>query len=484
MDKFLYRFRSTARLLGAVSPDGTRQSGELENLEIYFAPPEQLNDPLEGYREIFFAGDKIVWKNLFKHYLLLLALKSWELNCEDEEVFDLADMRANMHRRADGLKAMPGCYECFCEMSEKIFASKIVLDYIDALSEKERKCFKSELIHHFTVLHPLFISVVMEVNQSTWIGYLPYKGETFDMDAYQAMCATEVTRIASQDSAEKRLEYHKEAALNKSRLGIFLGNTGSLKGKELALIVLLREFSGAFCDGLDELMYPRWYVACFMGECKNSSIWGTYGDNHKAICLKFKADVDKGVAALMLKVPKESSSKKIVYDFKKMPFQEVFYDVEFAEVDFFRTMGNTSPEALLMDWHSHGDLKFSSSCGWLFSEDPNDRVKHWEMFNRTLTSKLNHWGAEKEFRVVLRSNMDLADPSTRKLRYKFKSLEGLIFGISTSVADKIKAIGVIKALCKKHKRNNFKFYQAYYDPASKSICYDVVSVPGFPPTPD
>ncbi|MEO4016354.1 hypothetical protein [Pseudomonas rossensis] len=482
MDRFLYRFRSTSRLLGSADSDGIHQPGELEKLEIYFAPPEQLNDPLEGYREVFFAGNQVVWKNLFKHYLLLLALKSWELfhQGEDEESFSLSNMRARMHMRSADIADTPDCLECFNEMSEKLFCNKVILDYIHALSKGERRCYKSELIHHFARLHPIFLSVVMEVNQNTWIDGFPTRVTPLDIAAQQTMYAKELLRIASEDNADKRLEYYRDACLDKSHLDISLGNTSALKGKHLAFVLLLREFSYAFCDGLDELMYPRWYVACFMGECSDSSIWGTYGDNHKAICLKFKADSNKGVATLNLKVPKEVPAPNTVYEFKKMPFQEVFYNREFSEVDFFRTMGNTSPEALIWDWHTDGNGSFSSSYEWLFSEDQQAWAKHWERLSLTLTSKLHHWGAEKEFRIILKSNMDLTNPAKRKLRYKFKSLDGLIFGISTSVADKIEAISVIKTLCDKHKRKNFNFYQAYFDPASKSIHYGLVTVAGFP----
>ena len=53
-----YRFRSLNNLLGKYK--------ELENQEIYFAPPEELNDPMEGFKNIIFNGDLIVWNNFFK----------------------------------------------------------------------------------------------------------------------------------------------------------------------------------------------------------------------------------------------------------------------------------------------------------------------------------------------------------------------------------------------------------------------------------
>src|ERR1700730_2478613 len=60
----LYRFRPVDALLG------TRE--ELAKQEIYFAPPEKLNDPMEGYKDVFWSGDLIVWRNLLRHYLLCL----------------------------------------------------------------------------------------------------------------------------------------------------------------------------------------------------------------------------------------------------------------------------------------------------------------------------------------------------------------------------------------------------------------------------
>ena len=51
-----YRFRSMEYLLGD-------KYQELERKTIYFASPDQLNDPMEGFRDIMWSGDKIVWTN-------------------------------------------------------------------------------------------------------------------------------------------------------------------------------------------------------------------------------------------------------------------------------------------------------------------------------------------------------------------------------------------------------------------------------------
>ena len=58
----LYRLRPLKYLLG-------EEYRELEQQSIYFASLEELNDPMEGFRDIVWQGDQIVWTNLFRHYL-------------------------------------------------------------------------------------------------------------------------------------------------------------------------------------------------------------------------------------------------------------------------------------------------------------------------------------------------------------------------------------------------------------------------------
>ena len=60
----MYRFRTVSNLIGEFK--------ELENQQIYFAHPQQLNDPMEGTQLYYWQGDEIVWRNLLKHYLLCI----------------------------------------------------------------------------------------------------------------------------------------------------------------------------------------------------------------------------------------------------------------------------------------------------------------------------------------------------------------------------------------------------------------------------
>jgi len=48
---YVYRFRSIDALLG--------ERAELAKQEIFFASRKQLNDPVEGYKDLFWKGDVI-----------------------------------------------------------------------------------------------------------------------------------------------------------------------------------------------------------------------------------------------------------------------------------------------------------------------------------------------------------------------------------------------------------------------------------------
>lgn len=79
MAKTLYRFRSAAATL--------HNFHELELQHIHLARPETLNDPMEGYQDVFWRGDLILWTNLLKHYVLCLVWATAQCQLMKEEEF-------------------------------------------------------------------------------------------------------------------------------------------------------------------------------------------------------------------------------------------------------------------------------------------------------------------------------------------------------------------------------------------------------------
>ena len=61
--KHIYRYRSIDKLF---------EYKELENLEIYFSKPSELNDKMEEYMNIVWKGDEIAFQCMLKHYIYSL----------------------------------------------------------------------------------------------------------------------------------------------------------------------------------------------------------------------------------------------------------------------------------------------------------------------------------------------------------------------------------------------------------------------------
>ena len=97
-------------------------------------------------------------------------------------------------------------------------------------------------------------------------------------------------------------------------------------------------------------------------------------------------------------------------------------------------------------------------------------------FYRDITIKTQDWEYEKEYRLILNSslNNDTAKED-RILTYDFSSLKGIVFGIKTSMEDKLKIIEIIIKKCKETQRDNFEFFQAYYSPKDKNIQHRKIS---------
>jgi len=61
---------------------------ELEKQELVLSSPQYFNDPLEGYQDVFWDGDEILWENLLRHYLLNLLRAAYICRLYDDDKFE------------------------------------------------------------------------------------------------------------------------------------------------------------------------------------------------------------------------------------------------------------------------------------------------------------------------------------------------------------------------------------------------------------
>jgi len=103
---------------------------------------------------------------------------------------------------------------------------------------------------------------------------------------------------------------------------------------------------------------------------------------------------------------------------------------------------------------------------------------YWEAFDKNNATKLKDWQHEQEYRIPLHSPLlDLSSPAMRKLRYRFEDLQGVIFGIKTTLEDKLAVVRILQTKCAATPRTDFELHQAYYSRLSgniSTIAWDLV----------
>ena len=193
-----------------------------------------------------------------------------------------------------------------------------------------------------------------------------------------------------------------------------------------------------FCDEyvqrLETLVYPPWFTACFMEECHNSAVWGTYGDNHEAVCLKFKVRNKGGRPIIRLNRINAYGGGGPIYMDVEHEFLKVVYENKHLPVDFFRSLGRLPIPVLKRYWYSDESGRESVCADDIFKNEEGWRRKYWEAFQHAIVRKLEAWSFEREYRLILTSSIfDFSEKQVRKPKYDFFDLDGIIFGIKTPV---------------------------------------------------
>lgn len=475
----LYRFRSLSRVLG----------GELLNQQIYFARPEILNDPMEGFRDIIWRGDPIVWRNLFRHYLLcaerafaLLAILGEEhpIHWGMIPVFNLGDTSFTTEQKAH--------HE---EIITAFFAEECIRNYIDALAARTQPVRRAELAAHLRNVHPLALAIIQECYERH--GLLKPKPDRDPalMDKLRqgitlAKTVIEpIRRIEEEGGPQTDLKidaFFIAQLKTMQELNLIHLYNGTIDPKEKNRIFVLISFCDEFVQKVETLAYPDWYTACFMEECRDSSVWGSYGENHTAVCLKFKVKDTGGTPVLPLYRVSSIGSGGPKYGYVNHPFYQIVYENEHLPVDFFSSLGRLPIPVLQQYWYRDKDGNVSTCGDNILKDEEAWRKKYWDAFYHAITRKLKDWHYEREHRLVLASMLhDFTTDDSRTLKYDFNDLEGIIFGIKTPSDAKLEIFKIIEEKCRSNGRTDFKFYQAFYARATGTIEHAELSLLKFKP---
>ena len=450
----LYRLRSIDRLLG--------DSQELEKQAIYFASPEKLNDPMEGFRDIVWQGDQIVWTNLFRHYLYCLHITCTLITIGgDSTKVGPQDILV----RSDMTQPTPEAANLFEDICCRVFEKLNLDDFIAEIVNAKQKARHAEVLYYLQRVHLIALREI----QGAYIEHgLSPESERLEKTPSVFKAAHEIFSLAQQTGDERVLDVTFEISSRRMAEEFILHKYNARSESKSTFKdnrqLLIYDLPRAYLKQLGQALYPNWHVACFMKDYRNSSVWGHYGDHHKGVCLIFEAETAGGVSRLPLEQITGYSNKGELWNFSPMTFYEVNYKDKADEIDFFRSIG-WFPEAKLREvWYSDKDGNLSE-CGAHL--EPNNieawRKNYWNNFYPDITIKTTDWEYEQESRLILHSMLsDLSEGRQRTLTYNFSSLKGIIFGIRTPDADKMKIIEIIEKKCKEKNRTDFWLFQAYY----------------------
>lgn len=458
-----YRFRSTQALLG--------EHQELERQEIYFASPKDLNDPLEGFKDLVWSGDGILWRNLLRHYLLCLThAVTVALISGPDHTF--AETENFVFANESSLPT-PEYGELHRRICEDFFQHEDAAALPELLAGRGNPIRRDELTTYLRLLHPHALNTVLTHMEET--ARLPARSADDPLwaagtkpiavrAALESMKALEREHPDKPDIAEVMSSSFEIVAIQQD---LILEYNGISLRSGAAWKMLISEFPRRHIRALEELLYNDWYTACFVADPADASMWGNYGDGHQGVCLKFRASANaNGKPTLRLRQPCWWNGREVVsaavYGDVTHEFHKVEYSPHFIEINFFRSFGRlTMP--MLRHWYFDAQGNPSPSVVDILSESDSWRRQYWEQLTTAMTTKLKDWAHEDEFRLTLiSSTTDFTDASTRKLQYNLSDLQGVIFGINTSTSDKLRIMKIIEEKCRKEKRTDFEFHQAHY----------------------
>ena len=463
----MYRFRKTKYLLD-------EGYDELNNLDIYFSSPENLNDPIEGIKDIFWYGDEVLWRNFIKHYLMCLehVTNMWSIVGEDKEINKDYIPVFKSFKEFSSVKHK----ERFIKIQDYFFSNKIIKNMPSFLSNQNKKIRYNELLKYMKVIHKFAFDSINFVDSnygyikrmSIFEDILKEERNVFCLESGEDTIKEELeSEFILEDEIERMFN-----SLNNINSNIDLFCTYDEKGEGVFSnkTFIMIQFPEAYLSKIQELIYPKWYTACFMNQCTSISSWGTYGDNHRGVCLKFKTiNNEENDDMFMNLTGVIKNGIHSVIGKSEYKLNKINYDNKLYEIDFFKSLGRLSYPKFNEQWYTNEEGEISSIV------DDIEFNKEWinnyrKEFIRSITMKNKDYLCEDEYRIVLDEMFnEYINEEERKLKYDFNDLEGIIFGIRTSSVDKAKIINIIRRKCHEIGRNTFDFYKCEYDHESGKI---------------
>ncbi|TFH90474.1 DUF2971 domain-containing protein [Vibrio ouci] len=388
----IYRFRNLKALLQGDPKQG--YFGELENQSIYFAFPEELNDPVEGLRNIHWTGDRVVWENLVRNYSLTLtnSILAHELSEDD------------FHNHIDSIDLflMPSTIptekykELYGRIARKVIRNPHVRFVLDIITAFERCIRKDELLFHLDSIHLVVMKIVNRELSKEIPEAFDYKANapkpSFKCLVSKYRPIIEAVRKLDRADMQSYMDQFLEAQIQYlTAMQLKMGFYDDERDHTHRFFVL--EFPKDYIESLQALLFPAWATSCFVSDSENSAMWGHYADSHKGCCLIFKP---MNESLRLYNVPGTAPTGG-----KSFPFHRIDYKHGAGDVDFFKSMGRLPLDLIKDNWMHSKNGHISDCFDYYKQSNGSDfRQHYWSNFIRDITRKTKDWDYENEYRLI------------------------------------------------------------------------------------
>ena len=430
---------------------------ELEDGSFYFADRRELNDPIEGYVKIFFRGDRPAWQGLLKNFVcsLFYALQTHLLmtrNFDGSREDFLQDFRTRVvlinlqHFDRSPLKKI------FVDLSEQFLHCDEVQQLVEFYGDARIKCCGKEPEFVLRAVTDAACNLCVQKCKS-----LKLLADDFDENFFDVAYELSFAQLKNLPDKERRRYIDEVENLNcdvmeSGLMSLKLNppnlrdSNGELKQYLLQLKIF---FPRMYVEQLKELMYPDGYVVCFSRTPTDSAMWGNYADDHRGVCFVYETQQLDGHECINFAV-------------RPLEVEPIKYDERTIERNFFDALKH-SIFLPAEDWLTGADGVKSCKLAELDEADDYDD-DYREKFYR----KLPAWRHEQEYRIFLPDKFyRYKKILTRRLKYDPHALKGIVFGLRTSLDDKIELIQRLVRLRKSMR--NFEFFQAEFDDETQEI---------------
>lgn len=477
----LYRYRSIDTLF---------KYKELENLSIYFAKPEELNDQMEKYMNVVWQGDEIAFQGLFKHYIYTLTHLYFAARLKDPKTqIDVENLPVFLDIKV--LEA-PEMKDVFKAIYDEFFSSPSIAKFPVQMATSKKKFTSDEILWIFRTIN-LYAYLVIDTVIRTQMGKQEvFKDselkEVYDLLKNWAGYAQVLDILTNNKYSAQEIDKQKMAFIVEQQVYQHYLNKVMFKDKNTHnLNILTFDFPEVYIRNITKVLYNKHCVACFTGTFQNEPMWAHYAGNENGICLEHKVTNISGSPCLRLYSvvrtnPTSDPSRWQVFTGAHWEtILPVVYSNEYPEIDFFTSLGMLPMPIIREFWLCNYDKTQFSSCLKDYHPIEQWRQRYHENSKKHICTKATNWSYEKEYRLF---HQDLLtpiseNPEDRIANYAVEDLESITFGRKVSAEDKRKIIDIISGHCQRTK-HVVNFYDLYYSTITKCLerrpCMEAISL--------